>query len=212
MIAGFFAEDVLHAIVDEALGLARDAFGEDDEKELWPAEEFAGSLRVFDRQGLMEQIDRLLLAHRDPSCVYRVGDYHMLMLYEALEYWAALHNDSVAERHPTAKVGRFRVGRVDLGSILDSSFPDLDFLTDELLDASAEVKQAIGVRPETFAVVARLKPHPSELDMVVEERGTFRPAPGPRTGRVVEYPPRRAVKWFDQAHQRRSAIEGYEAE
>jgi hypothetical protein len=139
----------------------------------------------------MEQIDRLLLAHRDPSCVCRVGDYLMLVLYEALECWTALHNDSVDERHPAARVGRFRVGRVDLGSILDSSFPDLDSLMDELLDASADVKQAIGVRPETFAVVAGLKPHPSELDMVVEEPGTFRPAPGPRTGRVVESPPRR---------------------
>lgn len=48
--------------------------------------------------------------------------------------------------------------------------------------------------------------------MVVEERGAVRPAPGPRTGRVVEYPPRRAVKWFDQAHERWSAIEGEEAE
>lgn len=209
MIAGFFAEEVLHAIVDEALGLARDEFAEDDEEERWPTE-FDRSLRVFDRRGLIEQIDRLLLSHRDSSCVYRVGDYHMLVLYEALAYWTTLHNDSVDERHRTAKVGRFRVGRVDLGSILDGSFPDLDFLMDELLDASADVKQAVGVRPGTFAVVAGLRPHPSELDLVVEARGTFRPAPGPRTGRVVEYPPRRTVKWFDHAHEKESAIEGYE--
>lgn len=123
MIAGFFAEDVLHAIVDEALGLARDAFGEAGEEELRPTEEFARSLRVFDRRGLVEQIDRLLLAHRDPSCVYRVGDYHMLVLYEALEYWTALHNDALDERHPAAKVRRFRIGRVDLGASSTARFP-----------------------------------------------------------------------------------------
>jgi hypothetical protein len=146
----------------------------------------------FTRLEALDVMTALLAASRD-AAVYQITDFHWLVLYECLEAFCGLHNDSVkGKRRTTRAVGLYRIGPIDFDFIVDHFFWDTDFLLGrDLLELSPDQRQRqLGVSDEAFSIAAGLKPHPDELRIVLRAEPDFGPGEmtGPERGRVPVYP------------------------
>ena len=121
---------------------------------------------IFDRLGLQAILERLLEAHRSPA-LYKIGDYHFLILYDVLQIHTHLHNDSLAFSGGVRRYGAVVLRKIDFDAVLDYYFFDPDFLLDpEIFGGMDEkTKRAVGFADETWGVVHQLKPHAEELSL-----------------------------------------------
>jgi hypothetical protein len=49
--------------------------------------------KLFSRKSLLSQVSKLLIAHRSDK-LFRITDYHFLILYDIILQTTALHNDA----------------------------------------------------------------------------------------------------------------------
>src|SRR5438034_423210 len=66
--------------------------------------------RFFSRDEALTQTEQLLSALHDET-IHRISDYHWLILHEALEMFADLHNDGVFG--PEGRVGSYIIDTID---------------------------------------------------------------------------------------------------
>lgn len=168
-------DPIFLAIMHDALEYVRDAelvqFREgiqptpSEEKELdaFYATLYPELVPYFSRRQLIEVIELLLTASR-ATTLYRLTDYHWLVLYRCLEMFCDLHND---EALGSDEVGPYVIDKIDFGYILDRFFFDTDFLFGgELIVASEKNLQSVppGVSSQARTIAAGAKPDPNDLE------------------------------------------------
>lgn len=122
--------------------------------------------RIFSRNDFVIELKRLDRAHRS-STIWRLGDYHWLLLYSILRDFCELYNDA-EEGSPLRMTHEgTSIQTLDFDALVSVFFWDLDFLLpfEDLEALGAANREQIGLSQETFALAAGLKPHPEELKL-----------------------------------------------
>ena len=149
--------------------------------------------RFFERGELVEVLDRLLEAQRQPT-MYEVSDYHWLMLHECLEVFCDLHNDAALA--DDGHVGPYTIDAVDFAAIVDRFFWDIDFqLGPVLLEVEERAPGRVQASRQAWKIAAGLRPDAEDLQIVAmpqsaEEIWPDDPdaRPVPESGYVGPYP------------------------
>jgi hypothetical protein len=189
---------VFSAIVEAALEYTADLINDHlessgDDQQAW-ADHFLGLAPWFPPRVARETLKQLLMAHRDPQRIYRLTDYHRLLIYKCLANSCDLHNDDLKiPPGQAAAFGPHRIGPIDLDMMVENFFPDLDFLHgEELLQLAGEDRQQRRISDEAFNIAARLPVHPDELTLVAcaDEDGwlTREDDEYPSAGWIAVYP------------------------
>jgi hypothetical protein len=134
----------------------------------------------------------------DSPDVYSGTEYHYLMLYDVLNFYADIHNGLVIKaknkkkRKEAAFVDPFSIERIHVDEMLDLYFLDENFLLDADTLQELPERARKSMRPELFGLCQGLQPHPEELELKMDERSnrrrlTMKPSEffGPRS---TEYP------------------------
>ncbi len=153
-------------------------------------------VRFFTRDEARVQLAQLLRALRDQS-LYRITDYHWLILYVALNVFTDLHNDDDLGRH--GRVGPYTIDEIDFDYILDVFFFDTDFLfgPELLVEHPTKLEVVPGVTPQARKIAAGIKPDPDDLELTAIESNRSemkklprQPGTYPTSGYVGPYPMR----------------------
>lgn len=120
--------------------------------------------KVFNRKELLSQIKKLLTAHKSNK-LFRVTDYHFLILHDVIFTAVCLHNDFVQSE--CALFCDLKIKNIDFGCVVDIFFWDEDFLisSDIFDNLPSDAKRSLNFSEETFGVVHGLKPHHEELKL-----------------------------------------------
>jgi hypothetical protein len=187
--------EILHAALEDMHGMLVDP-GTDpaDAERYWQAQCPLAS-KCFPLALAVYTIDRLLVASRDPITVYRITDYHWLLLYDCLGTFSDIHNDCVEESaEKVFPVGQYEIGEIAFDDILDRYFWDTDFLTEastvEVLGPGG--RQVMDLSQEAFGIAQGLVPHFDELKFEAlpePEWGSEPSAEGSKGHRFSKYPP-----------------------
>jgi hypothetical protein len=126
--------------------------------------------RVFAAETALKTLKHMLHCHKGPR-LYRLNDYHFLLLYDTLEYFCDVHNDRVHsapnehDKERTSRVGAFHVEEIRFEGLIDIYFYGTDFLMDEgaAIDLNPEEDHGSGIYDEAFSIAQGLAPHPEEL-------------------------------------------------
>lgn len=155
---------------------------------LWLFSEQVAAL--FDAQQLLEELRKLLLAHRSPK-LFMPSDVHFLLLHEVLHHEIECHNDRVFATGQPVACGDVRLMLIDVDCVSDF-FWDLDVLLEpEVMErVSEDDRQRLGFNPELFGVVLGLKPHPKELEL--------REVPDERLPEADHYRPGACWPWLEE--------------
>ncbi len=157
---------VFTAILQDALEELRHLLTDPAEAdELWRAD-YSSAAKCFPLPLAVDTLDRLLAASQDSITVYRITDYHWLLLYACLKTYCDIHNDYAAEAaKKRLSVGPYEIGEIDFNALVDGYFWDVDFLVDATTGAGLgpEGRQQLGVSAEAFGLAQQLVPHPEEL-------------------------------------------------
>lgn len=189
---------VFLAILQEALQYARGELDvapthEDDATDEYYRVLYPGLPRFFARGELVEVLDRLLQAQRQPA-VYEISDFHWLVLHECLEVFCDLHNDAALDRD--GQVGPYAIDTIDLEVIVERFFWDIDFQWGSvLLEVEERAPGRVQASRQAWKIAAGLRPDPEDLRMAVipgsaEEIWPADPdeRPMPESGYVGPYP------------------------
>ena len=149
--------------------------------------------RFFERRELVEVLDRLLQAQREPA-VYEISDYHWLVLHECLEVFCDLYNDAVLDHD--GQVGPYIIDTIDFEAIVSRFFWDIDFqLGSVLLEAEERAPGRVQATRQAWRIAAGLRPDPEDLQIVAipqsaEEIWSSDPdeRPAPESGYIGPYP------------------------
>ncbi len=188
-------DPVFTAILHAALEHTRDRIDDLPSEDWWP-NLFPDLASCFTPAAARRTITKLLLASRARH-VYRLSDYHWLLVYDCLHLFCEVHNDLVAEKRGRPQsVGQYQIGPIDFELILEYYFWDTDFLFDpDVISAMGpEGRQQMGISDEVFGVSQGLAPHTDELKLtrvddpawMGEEKAEVAPI-GPH---IPSYPPR----------------------
>jgi hypothetical protein len=126
---------------------------------------------MFTPYSALITLEQLLVANETPE-VYRLTDYHWLLVYECLKNYCVWHNDQVAAGSmPFTMLGGYRFGRVDFETMTERYFWDHEFM--DLLNANAAELDSCSCRPTPdpleFDFSYGLRPHPRKLHLTVVE-------------------------------------------
>jgi hypothetical protein len=110
----------------------------------------------------------------DRSEIYHLNDYHYLVLYDVMDFYADVHNDMVRisksrkDRKEASFVGPFYIEKIDMDDILYLYFFDIDFLTDAetMLNIPDWFRSTFS--PEAFGLSQGMLPHAEELELKVD--------------------------------------------
>lgn len=106
--------------------------------------------------------------------IYHLNDYHYLLLYDVMDFYADIHNDmagiskSRKDRKEASFVDPFYIETIDMEGIVELYFFDIDFLTDAetMLNIPDWFKSTFS--PEAFGLSQGLLPHAEELELKVD--------------------------------------------
>lgn len=126
--------------------------------------------RVFTPETALKILEKLLICHRSRD-MYRLNNYHYLLLYDTLFHYCEIHNDMVRtaangrEKEEVSDLGGFHVERINFDDLIAMYFYDIDFLmdTDTMIKLGLEKRNMLGIHTETFGISQGLVPHPEEL-------------------------------------------------
>ncbi len=136
-----------------------------DAEDIWNAD-YSSAAKCFPLRLAVDTLDRLLAASQNPTTLYRLTDYHWLLLYACLKTYCAVHNDYAVEAADQMfPVGPYEIGAIDFIALVDRYFWDTDFLLDAATAAALgpEGRQQLGLSLEAFGISQQLVPHPEEL-------------------------------------------------
>lgn len=120
------------------------------------------SAKVFVLQDAKHQL-RALQAALGETAIYKPTDYHWLLLYEVLE----VHSDGFNEVPHGRVRENFGIQHIDFDLLVELFFWDNDFLGEEIPDLPLKARERLDISPETFGIMAGMKPHPEELVLKV---------------------------------------------
>src|SRR5262249_5491683 len=80
---------------------------------------------LFAREGALAVVDQLIFA-LEAEDLYRLTDFHWLVLYCSLDVMCDLHNDGALRAD--GRVGPYIIDRIDLDAIAETFFFGEDFL------------------------------------------------------------------------------------
>jgi hypothetical protein len=129
---------------------------------------FPLSSRCFTGEAAASEVRKLLDASLDSTC-YRVTDYHWLLLFECLESYCGLLNDSLAD--PDCELGdslaRLGIREIDFEGLVEAYFWDTDFLMHPkvLEGIRATGRESLGVSEHALGIAEGWAPHPEELKL-----------------------------------------------
>ena len=154
---------ILHAAFADALDWIDD--NQDDPEDF--ARVYPESAKCFTPQLAKKILKQLLRASKDPA-LYKLTDYHWLLLYEVLSKFAELFNDQ-----PEIVIGgselvtKYAIQEIDLAEFIDLYFWDTDFLIDSeaMIQMGHESRESLGLNKEAYGVMQRWAPHPEELEL-----------------------------------------------
>lgn len=187
-------DKIFTEIIDESIKLMIDHIREieDSGQDEVKAEEafqclFPFACRVFNRETALHTLGRMLQYNKRPG-LYRLNDYHYLLLYDTLQNLCDIHNDMVRdapdriEKKKASKIGSFYIEKINFDDLLSVYFFDLDFLIDAetMFELGSENRNHLGINNETFGISQEMAPHPEELIMTLQEKET--PALASRQG------------------------------
>ncbi len=154
--------DILHRAIEEVLLWLE--LTEYDQEAF--SNSYCQSAKCFHPKLAQKTLKQLLRASKAKS-LYRLTDYHWLLLYEALWRFCELFNDEPKEIAP-ALAKQYGINEIDFHEIIDWYFWDTDFLTspDDLINIGEDGRKQMGFGEEAFVVVQRMVPHPEELKVV----------------------------------------------
>ncbi len=186
---------ILHAALEDMHGMLVDP-GTDpgDAERYWQAQCPLAS-KCFPLALAAYTIDRLLVASQDPITVYRITDYHWLLLYDCLGTFCEVHNDCVEENpEKVLPVGQYEIGEIEFGDIVERYFWDTDFLTEAstVEGLGPGGRQVMGLSHEAFGISQGLVPHSDELRFEALAEPEWWTAPlteGSEGHRIPKYPP-----------------------
>lgn len=173
-----FIEFVKHALYWELQGIRRISSANDGDA--WTVG-YPVLGMMFTPYSALITLEEMLRAN-ETSLVYRLTDYHWLLLYECLKNYCVWHNDQIIEGSVSfTMLGEYRFGLVDFETMTERYFWDYDFM--ELLNANA-------AEPESCSCGANsdssdldfsygLRPHPRKLQLALVEETVWR-IPEPR--------------------------------
>jgi len=117
------------------------------------------------RTDAIVQVDRLSDALH-AAALYRLTDYHWLLLHESIKMFCDLHNDNAFDGK---NVGPYVIDEIDSELIVERFFFDTDFLfgVDFLLADERRVVLMADVSPQARRIAAGLKPGSEDLDLTL---------------------------------------------
>jgi hypothetical protein len=169
---------VFQAILRKSIGYATDVmsdllrvFNHDDsvtKQEFMSL--FPETGRVFPPSVAMAALMKLRSCLDKPE-VYNCTDYHYLLLYDVLNFYADIHNGLVMKagnkrkRKEASFIDPFHIEKINVDEMVDLYFFDHNFLidSDTLLNLPDLVRRTL--RPELFGLCQGLPPHPEELEL-----------------------------------------------
>ena len=131
---------------------------------------------LFTPYSALITLEELLGAH-EASTVYRLTDYHWLLVYECLKNYCLWHNDQIHDGSVSfTMLGEYRFGVVDFETMTDRYFWDLEFM--ELLYAEEGGSDCCSCRenagmPDSDLSYG-LRPHPAKLKLTPVEETAWR--------------------------------------
>lgn len=131
---------------------------------------------MFTPYSAVVTLEELLVAN-ETSTVYRLTDYHWLLLYECLKNYCVWHNDQVHDGSvPFTILGGYRFGLVDFETMTDRYFWDQEFM--ELLYANAaepdECSGGGNTDSSDLDLSYGLRPHPRKLKLTLVKEAAWR--------------------------------------
>jgi hypothetical protein len=155
------------------------------------AELFPELAPFLTRARLVRVLDRLLSASRDTQ-LYRLTDYHWLIIYVCLKMYCDLHNDGTTGTGDV--VGLYEIERIDFDAMVDRFFFDTDFLLGKLLlQAEERAPGSLMTTGEAWKIAAGLRPTGRDLTLVrlrtdSRDWSSTDDGPVPKAGYVGPYP------------------------
>jgi hypothetical protein len=162
--------------------------------EEWYPVKYPSLAHFFTRDELRPQVERLRTALNEQT-IYRITDYHWLVLHESLEMFSDLHNDGAFGKKRDGRVGPYTIDQIDLDHVLDIYFFDTDFLFgSELFVAEEDMRSPPAVTPQARKIAAGIKPSGEDLEITPIEPGNSQTGPAeltyPASGYIGPYPMR----------------------
>ena len=136
--------------------------------------------RIFTPYSALITLEALVVAN-GATMVYRLNDYHCLLVYECFKNYGLWHNDELeAQSIPYTVIGGYRFGSIEVETITERFFWDDDFIT-LLCGDTGDVEEphwCSRVKPSNPDLAYGLCPHPDQLKLtVVEEVAWWVPDP-----------------------------------
>ncbi len=136
--------------------------------------------------------------------IYSLNNYHYLLLFDAIAYYADIHNDMIpmaesrGERKEASFVDPFYIETIDVDGLLGLYFFDTDFLTDAETMLNVPDWFRASYSPETFGLSLGMLPHDEELELKIdtdEDAGLYKVTPSDYFG-----PKSKVYPDFDYCH------------
>jgi len=130
---------------------------------------------MFTPYSALITLEELLMAN-ETATVYRLTDYHWLLVYECLKNYCVWHNDQINEGTVFfTMLGGYRFGLVDFETMTHRYFWDQEFM--ELLDTNAADADncSCGGTTDTpdLDLSFGLRPHPHNLHLTLVEEAAW---------------------------------------
>jgi hypothetical protein len=192
---------ILRKSIDSAVDVAADLLQVFNHDDTGTRREFMSLFpeigRVFPPSVAKAALEKLRGCLDRPE-IYNCTDYHSLLLYDVLNFYAAIHNGLVIkarnkeERKEASFVDPFYIEKIQADELVDLYFFDQNFLFDSetLQNLPESVRNTL--RPELFGLCAGLPPHPEELELKIDsavDPDQYRVKPSPFFGpKSKKYP------------------------
>lgn len=172
-------DKIFTEILRGALAVAIDVvkFPEEDKDGKYFKSVFPNASRNFSRELALYVLKELLEYHKD-SNLWKMTDYHSVLLYDALKHYCDVVGDGAIDSgESVVSVGDYTVKEINFDDLIACYFKDVDFLLGEelFLDLPEKIKKQFGYSKEAFGIVTGMNPHFKELALEFHEQGDFIP-------------------------------------
>jgi len=164
-------DSVFQAILHDALESDRleiSRISMENDIDTWEAG-YGRMSEIFTPYSALVTIEQLCIASQTDT-VYRLNDYHCLLIYECLKNYCAVHHDLAAqEEDQSLTISAYRLQNIDFQEMVDLYFWDTDFLflsdTGPLqnLDDDSTCLDTL----ESTILTKDLQPHPRYLQLTL---------------------------------------------
>ena len=104
--------------------------------------------QLFSRKELLSQVSKLLISHKSNK-LFRITDYHFLILHDIIFQTAELHNEHIQEGE--SLFGKLQIKNIDFEMISEIFFWDEDFLiSNDIFDNLAWEAKEVYKRGEDY--------------------------------------------------------------